>query len=61
MMELLFWFTRFENTKPLALLIFFTLFCGILFYVYGSRKRSERLESYKNIPLEDDEIEFKGK
>ncbi|MEY3747914.1 MAG: hypothetical protein RL194_1373, partial [Pseudomonadota bacterium] len=31
------------------------------FYVYGSRKRSQRLESYKNIPLEDDETEFKGK
>lgn len=61
MMEFFLWFTKFENTKPLALLIFFTLFCGILFYVYGSRKRSERLESYKNIPLEDDEIEIKGK
>ena len=60
-MELLLWFTQFENTKPLALLIFFTLFCGILFYVYGSRKRRQRLESYKNIPLEDDETEFKGK
>ncbi|CAG0954545.1 cytochrome c oxidase cbb3-type subunit IV [Methylophilaceae bacterium] len=59
-MEWLHWFTSFENTKPLALVIFFTLFCGILFYVYGSRKRSERLESYKNIPLQDDEIEFKG-
>lgn len=61
MMDLLLWFTNFENTKPLALLIFFTVFCGILFYVYGSRKRSNRLESYKNIPLEDDEIEIKGK
>jgi cbb3-type cytochrome oxidase subunit 3 len=61
MSELLLWFTSFENTKPLALLIFFTLFCGILFYVYGSRARSERLESYKNIPLEDDDIEVKGK
>lgn len=71
MMEMLLWFTRFENTKPLALLIFFTLFCCILIYVYGSRKRSERLESYKNIPLEDDDdkiipqkdddIEVKGK
>jgi cbb3-type cytochrome oxidase subunit 3 len=60
-MEWLYWFTNFENTKPLALVIFFTLFCGILFYVYGSRKRSERLESYKNIPLQDDETDFKGK
>lgn len=61
MTELLLWFTSFENTKPLALLIFFTVFCGILFYVYGSRKRGERLESYKNIPIEDDDLEAKGK
>ncbi|HEY8353775.1 MAG TPA: cbb3-type cytochrome c oxidase subunit 3 [Methylophilaceae bacterium] len=61
MTELLLWFTSFENTKPLALLIFFTVFCGILFYVYGSRKRGERLESYKNIPIEDDDLEVKGK
>lgn len=61
MTELFLWFTNFENTKPLALLIFFTVFCGILFYVYGSSKRSKRLESYKNIPLEDDDIEVKGK
>jgi cbb3-type cytochrome oxidase subunit 3 len=53
-MEWLMWFTRFENTKPLALLIFFFTFCAILFYVFGSKKRSERLESYKNMPLHDD-------
>lgn len=53
-MEWLMWFTQFENTKPLALVIFFTVFCGILFYVYGSRGRSNRLESYKNMPLLDE-------
>jgi cbb3-type cytochrome oxidase subunit 3 len=53
-MEWLMWFTRFENTKPLSLLIFFFTFCAILFYVFGSKKRSERLESYKNMPLQDD-------
>lgn len=55
-MEWLMWFTSFENTKPLSLVIFFTVFCGILLYVYGSRERGEKLESYKNIPLQDDEI-----
>ena len=54
-MEWLMWFTKFENTKPLALVIFFTLFCGILLYLYGSRGRGERLEEYKNIPLLDEE------
>jgi cbb3-type cytochrome oxidase subunit 3 len=53
-MEWLMWFTQFENTKPLALVIFFTVFCGILFYVYGSRSRSNRLERYKNMPLLDE-------
>lgn len=56
MMEWMLWFTRFENTKPLSLVIFFLVFCGILFYVFGSKKRGERLESHKNIPLQDDEI-----
>ncbi len=54
-MEWLLWFTKFENTKPLALLIFFTVFCGILLYLYGSRSRGQRLEEYKNIPLQDED------
>lgn len=54
-MDILLWITKFENTKPLALVIFFVVFCCIIFYVYGSRERGKRLESYKNIPLEDDD------
>lgn len=53
-MEWFTWFTRFENTKPLSLLIFFTVFCGILLYLYGSKRRGQQLESYKNIPLDDE-------
>ena len=53
-MDWLLWFSKPENTKPLALLIFFVTFIGILLYVYGSRKRSKRLESYKNIPFADE-------
>jgi cbb3-type cytochrome oxidase subunit 3 len=49
------WFGRFENSKVLALLLFFITFCGILIYVYTGKKRSRRLESYKYIPLQDDE------
>jgi len=51
----LLWFTRFENSKVVALLLFFFAFCGILIYVYTGKKRSRRLESYKYIPLQDDD------
>ncbi len=53
-MEWLMWFSRPENTKPLALIIFFVTFIGIVIYVYGSKKRSRQLESYRDIPFLDD-------
>jgi cbb3-type cytochrome oxidase subunit 3 len=59
-MEWLMWFTQFENTKPLALVIFFTTFCAILYYVFGSRQRGQRLESYKDMPFLDENQETKG-
>jgi cbb3-type cytochrome oxidase subunit 3 len=49
------WLSSMENTKPLVLVIFFVTFVGILFYVFTGKKRSERLESYKNIPFLEDE------
>ena len=55
MPEWLLWFGRMENSKIVALLLFFFTFCGILIYVYTGKKRSERLESYKYMPLQDDE------
>ncbi len=60
-MEWIYWFAHEENTKPLALVIFFTVFVGIVLYLYGNKKRGKRLEDYKNIPLQDDESEVKGK
>ncbi len=54
-MEWLMWFSKPENTKPLALIIFFVTFVGIVFYVYGSKKRSKRLETYRNIPFLDEQ------
>ncbi len=54
-MEWLQWFSKPENTKPLALIIFFVTFIGIVLYVYGNRKRSQRLESYKNMPFLDED------
>jgi len=59
-MEWLMWFSKPENTKPLALIIFFLTFVGIVVYVYGSKKRSEKLESYRNIPFLDDRPGDKG-
>ncbi len=49
------WFTRLENTKPFALVLFFITFVGIIIYVYSNKKRNKRLESYKNIPFEEDD------
>lgn len=60
-MEWLLWFSRPENTKPLALVIFFVTFIGIVIYAYGSRKRSRQLESYRDIPFLDDEADTKDK
>ena len=55
-MEWLMWFTKFENTKPVSLVIFFLLFCGVIVYLFGSKQRGAQLESFKNIPLQDDDI-----
>ena len=58
-MDWLNWFSHNENTKPLALLIFFVTFCLIVLYVYGNRKRGERLESHKDIPFLDEDRDTK--
>ncbi len=52
------WLGDMENTKPLALVLFFVTFVGIVVYVYSGKKRKQRLESYKDIPfLDDDELD----
>ncbi|OOZ41433.1 cbb3-type cytochrome oxidase subunit 3 [Solemya elarraichensis gill symbiont] len=50
------WMTSMEYSKPIALLIFFFTFIGILVYVFTGKKRKERLESYKYIPFADDDV-----
>ncbi len=55
MPEWLEWFTHMENTKPFALVLFFVTFVGIILYIFTGKKRAERLESYKNIPFDDDD------
>lgn len=49
------WFMDLSNSKSVGLVIFFVTFLAIVFYVYGSKKRSERFESYRNIPFLDDD------
>lgn len=51
------WLSHPENSKPLGLLIFFFTFLGILWFVFGSRKRGQKLESYKDIPFLDEDSE----
>ncbi|MGA7948840.1 MAG: cbb3-type cytochrome c oxidase subunit 3 [Thiobacillaceae bacterium] len=60
-MDSLNWFSKPENTKPLALIIFFVTFVGILYYVFGNKKRSERLESYRQMPFMDDDSDEEEK
>ena len=60
-MEFLMWFSKPEHTKPLGLVIFFVTFIGIVIYAYGSTKRSDQLESYRNIPFLDDQEDTKDK
>lgn len=55
MFDWLLWFTRMENSKPLALVLFFGAFCGILIYVFTGKHRAKRLESYKYMPFDDDD------
>lgn len=49
------WFLDMQNSKVLSLLILFVTFTAITIYVYGSKKRSKRLESYRDIPFRDED------
>lgn len=54
-MDWFMWFTRFEHTQPLVLVILVVLFVGISYYVYGSSARGKRIESHKNMIFSDDD------
>jgi len=49
------WFMVLANAKIVSMLILFTTFTAIVIYVYGSKKRGERFETYRNIPFLDDD------
>jgi len=54
MFDWLLWFTRMENSKVFAVVLFFMTYCAILFYVFTGKRRAKRLESYKYIPFLDE-------
>jgi cbb3-type cytochrome oxidase subunit 3 len=49
------WFMVMANNKAVTVIIFIVTFLAIIVYVYGNKKRSARLEEYRNIPFLDDE------
>lgn len=55
MQEIFEWFTHMENTKPLALVLYFVTFIGIIVYVFWGKQRGKQLEDQKYIPLDDDD------
>jgi len=52
--------TDMQKAGQIATVIFFVTFAGILIYVFTGRQRKERFDSYRYIPLDDDEGEAPG-
>lgn len=48
------WLGQFENSKMVALVLFFVTYIAIVAYVFTGRRRAERLEAQKHIPFADD-------
>jgi cbb3-type cytochrome oxidase subunit 3 len=57
--DLIAWFMVLSNAKIVSMLILMGTFSAILIYVYGSKKRSKRLEEYRNIPFLDDDQDIR--
>ncbi|ELV07990.1 cbb3-type cytochrome c oxidase subunit 3 [Wohlfahrtiimonas chitiniclastica] len=55
MIEFFSWFTDMSNSKTVAAVIFFTVFVGIIIYVFTNKDRKARYDGYRMIPLLDDE------
>lgn len=49
------WITDLGNSKIVALLLFMGTFVAIVGYLFSNGRRSARFESYRYIPLDDDE------
>lgn len=55
MLDFLYWFTDHGNSKIAAVVIFFVVFVGIIFYVFTNKDRKARYDAYRSIPLMDEE------
>ncbi len=49
------WITDLGNSKIVALLLFMSTFIAIVIYLFLNGRRSTRLESYRYIPLDDED------
>ena len=48
--------TDLQKGSQLALILFFSVFVGIIIYVFtGGRQRKERFDSYRYLPLDDEQ------
>jgi cbb3-type cytochrome oxidase subunit 3 len=55
MLEVWNWFIALASHKATLLALLFPLFIGIVIYTYAGRRRSQRLESYRYMPFEDED------
>jgi len=49
------WITDLGNSKIVALLLFMSTFIGVVIYLFANRGRARRFETYRYIPLDDDD------
>ena len=49
-----------SHGRTLLLLLLIALSVAILVYLFGNRKRGQRIESYRNIPFEDEDRKRAG-
>ncbi|HKJ70511.1 MAG TPA: cbb3-type cytochrome c oxidase subunit 3 [Gammaproteobacteria bacterium] len=47
--------TDMQTAGQIATVIFFVVFTGILIYAYTGKRRQERFDSYRYIPLDDED------
>jgi len=52
------WITDLGNSKIVALLLFMGTFVAIVIYLFSNRRRSTRFESYRYIPLDDEDSQM---
>lgn len=49
------WITDLGNSKMVALLLFMSTFIGIVIYLFAKPSRARQFETYRYIPLDDDD------